>query len=116
MAKKEEKTYTHNGKTIKIIPARKEKFVEPKSLSEDGEKVKEKKVKKAEIEKGIAKFAIGDRVCLKNISIDLAGSGFTESVITKVFKSNHDSSFRYSIRSNSGNEKTLVEEDQIKPR
>jgi hypothetical protein len=111
----EGKKYEHNGKTIKIIPMKKVKKTEDKSDSQEGEDVK-KVLKKTDVEKGQPKFAVNDRVSLKNIPIEYSGSGFAESIIIKVFKSTHDQLYRYSIRSTSGQELALVKEDQIKPR
>ena len=122
MAKENEKTYTQNGKTIKIIPAKRVKKMvsetEPDDSKEDkkGKPVKEKRQSKKELEKGIAKFAVDDKVSLKNIPPQYSGAGFNEAVITKVFKSSYDQSFRYSIRSLSGHEMAMVKEDQLKPR
>lgn len=115
----EEKKYEQNGKTIKIIPIKKVRKTEGKTYTQDGETVKivpVKKPKKTDAEKGQAKFSVDDRVSLKNIPPEYAGAGFAESVITKVFKSTHDQMYRYSIRSMSGHEMSLVKEDQIKPR
>lgn len=111
----EGKKYEHNGKTIKIIPIKKVKKTEGKSSSQEGENVTNVP-KKTEEEKGQAKFAVDDKVSLKNIPVEYSGSGFAESVIIKVFKSTHDQLYRYTIRSTSGQELALVKEDQIKPR
>lgn len=115
----EEKKYEQDGKTIKIVPVKKVKKTEGKTYTQDGETVKivpVKRAKKTEAEKGLPKFAVGDRVSLKNIPPEYSGSGFGESVIIKVFKSSHDQKFRYSIRSTSGHEMAMVKEEQIKPR
>ena len=114
----EEKKYDQNGKTIKIVPVKKVKKTEGKTYTQDGEKVKIVPVrrKKSEEEKGLPKFAVDDKVSLKNIPPEYAGAGFAESVIIKVFKSTHDQKYRYSIRSVSGQELAMVKEEQIKPR
>jgi len=115
----EEKKYEQDGKTIKIVPTKKVKKTEGKTYTQDGETVKivpVKKAKKTEAEKGLPKFAIGDRVSLKNIPPEYAGAGLAESVVSKVFKSSHDQKYRYNIRSTSGHELAMVREDQIKPR
>lgn len=115
----DEKTYEQNGKTIKIIPIKKVRKTESKQEATEGKETKVarvKKPKKTDEEKGKAKFAVGDRVTLKHIPVEYSGSGFTESVIIKVFKSTHDQMYRYSIRSITGHEMSLVKEEQIKPR
>lgn len=114
-----EKKYQQNGKTIKIIPIKKVKKTEAKKESPDGDqpaKVSTRKPRRTPEEKGMAKFSVDDKVSLKNIPPQYAGSGFSESVILKVFKSTHDQMFRYTIRSASGHELALVKEDQLKPR
>lgn len=114
-----EKKYTQDGKTIKIVPLKKVKKTEDKSYVQDGEKIKivpVKKAKKSQEEKGIAKFAVNDRVSLKNIPVEYSGAGFAEAVIIKVFKSSYDQTFRYSIRSTSGHELAMIKEDQLKVR
>jgi hypothetical protein len=116
----DEKKYEQNGKTIKIVPIKKvKKAVEGKTYTQNGETVKivpVKRAKKTEEEKGLPKFAVGDRVSLKNIPPEYSGAGLAESVITKVFKSSHDQKYRYTIRSTSGHELAMVKEEQIKPR
>lgn len=115
----EEKKYEQNGKTIKIVPLKKaKKQVEGKTYTQDGETVKIVPVKRAKKEelKGVAKFAVGDRVSLKNIPPEYSGAGLAESVILKVFKSSHDQKFRYSIKSTSGHVMEMVKEEQLKPR
>ncbi len=114
MKKEDEKTYTHNGKTIKIIPAKRVKKTAEGKSTEEGGSVKSGPVKKTE--KGVAKFAVGDKVTVKNVPTQYSGAGFVESVITKVFKSTYDQQFHYTVRSASGQELPLVKEDQIKPR
>ena len=114
-----ENKYQQNGKTIKIIPIKKVKKMEAKKESPDGdkpEKVSTRKPRRTPEEKGQAKFAVDSKVSLKNIPPQYAGSGFSESVVLKVFKSTHDQMFRYTIRSASGHELALVKEDQLKPR
>jgi hypothetical protein len=115
----EEKKYEQNGKTIKIVPLKKtKKATEGKTYTQDGETVKIVPVKRAKKEevKGVAKFAVGDRVSLKNIPPEYSGAGLAESVILKVFKSSHDQKFRYSIKSTSGHVMEMVKEEQLKPR
>jgi hypothetical protein len=113
MANSDEKKYTQNGKVIKIVPL---KRVKKSDASDDTtDIVKPKRSKKAEV-KGQAKFAVNDKVALKNIPAEYSGAGFAEAVITKVFKSSHDQSFRYSIRSISGQELALLKEEQLKAR
>jgi hypothetical protein len=114
----EEKKYEQNGKTIKIVPLKKAKKTEGKTYTQDGETVKIVPVKRAKKEevKGVAKFAVGDRVSLKNIPPEYSGAGLAESVILKVFKSSHDQKFRYSIKSTSGHVMEMVKEEQLKPR
>jgi hypothetical protein len=119
MAKKDEKTYQQDGKTITIIPAKRAKKAVSETEAGDEKKekpVREKKPSKKELERGIAKFAVDDKVSLKNIPPQYSGAGFTEAVIVKVFKSSYDQTFRYSIRSLSGHELAMVKEDQLKPR
>lgn len=114
-----EKTYIHNGKTVKIIPAKRVKKMEDESLARGSERSKsggEKKTRKTDGEREGAKYAVGDKVSLKPIPIQYSGAGFGESVITKVFKSTHDQMYRYSIRSVSGHELALVREEELKPR
>ena len=113
----EDKKYTQDGKTIKIVPIKRVKKLDNQNpASEDGgtKKISEKKPKKTE--DGKAKFAVDDKISLKNIPAEYAGAGFAESSIIKVFKSTHDQMYRYSIRSASGRELPLVKEDQLKPR
>ena len=109
MANESDKKYIQNGKVIRIVPVKRRRAEEGGSLDDQPEE-KRKPVK------GQARFAVGDKVSLKNIPAELAGSGFVESVITKVFKSTHDQQFRYSIRSNIGRELPLVKEEQLKLR
>lgn len=117
-----EKTYEHNGKAVKIIPMKRVKKAE--SVREDKE-VKEKsapkaatvkRARKTEEEKAQSKFAVGDKVSLKNIPAEYSGYGFAESTIIKVFKSTHDSAYRYTIKSASGQELALLKVEQIKAR
>lgn len=113
MTNSDEKKYTQNGKVIKIVPLKRVKKTE---ASDDTTEIsKPKRVKKAEL-KGQAKFAVNDKVALKNIPAEYSGSGFAESIVTKVFKSSHDQSYRYSIRSLSGQELALLKEEQLKAR
>lgn len=105
-----EKTYVHNGKTVKIIPAKRVKKMEGESTTG------EKKTRKTEVAREGAKYSVGDKVALKPIPIQYSGAGFGESVITKVFKSTHDNMYRYSIRSVAGHELALVREEELKPR
>ncbi len=119
MKKEEENTYVHDGKTVKIIPMKKVKKTEVKtSDSAEGEAkpVRQKKTKEADAAKGKAKYAVGDKVSMKNIPLEYAGAGFAESVIIKVFKSTYDQMYRYSIRSVAGHELPLLKEEQLKPR
>jgi hypothetical protein len=119
MANMEEKKYEQDGKTIKIVPVKKVKKTEGKTYTQDGETVKivpVKRAKKTEEEKGLPKFAVGDRVSLKNIPPEYSGAGLAESVIMKVFKSSHDQKYRYSIKSTSGHVMEMVKEEQLKPR
>lgn len=114
-----EKTYEHNGKAIKIIPMKRVKKTEGISDAEEKgtpKAAKVKRVKKTEEEKAQSKFAVGDKVSLKNIPAEYSGYGFAESTIIKVFKSTHDSAFRYTIKSASGQELALLKADQIKVR
>ncbi len=112
-----EKTYVHNGKTVKIIPAKRVKKVEEETTSiRPTRSAGEKKSKKGEGEREGAKYAVGDKVSLKPIPLQYSGAGFGESVITKVFKSTYDQMYRYSIRSVSGHELALVREEELKPR
>ncbi|MBC7922314.1 MAG: hypothetical protein H7Z75_14625 [Ferruginibacter sp.] len=115
--KMEDKKYTQNGKTIKIIPIKKVKKTEnTRSTPEDGDVKMTSKKKTKKAEDGKAKFAVDDKVSLKNIPAEYAGAGFAESLVIKVFKSTHDQMYRYSIRSAAGRELPLVKEDQLKPR
>lgn len=119
MKKEEEKTYVHEGKTIRIIPAKRVKKADIYNENEPGEKMKRTsgaKSAKSEAEKGQAKYAVGTKVALKPIPAQYQGAGFGESVITKVFKSTYDQMYRYSIRSVSGHELALVKEEELKPR
>ena len=113
MTKKEGKEYQQNGKTIKIIPMKKEKKIKEDNGS--GTTAKVKRVKKVE-EDGSPRFAIGDKVILKNIPTEYSGFGFGESIVSKVFKSTHDQTYRYSIKSNSGKELSMLTADQLKSR
>jgi hypothetical protein len=113
MTNSDEKKYTQNGKVIKIVPLKRVKKTE---ASDDTTEIsKPKRSKKADL-KGQAKFAVNDKVALKNIPAEYSGSGFAESIVTKVFKSSHDQSYRYSIRSLSGQELALLKEEQLKVR
>ncbi len=114
MANKEGKEYQQNGKTIKIIPIKKVKKTESKT-KERGSATSGRS-KKSEEELGVARYAVGDKVTLKNIPAEYSGAGFAESVITKVFKSTTDQKYRYSIKSSTGRELQLLQADQLKPR
>jgi len=117
--KSEEKTYVHNGKTIKIIPAKRVKKMEDAGeprAAQNGKTAGEKRTRKTAAEKEGAKFAVGDKVSMKPIPLQYSGAGFGESVITKVFKSTHDQMYRYSIRSTSGHELALVREEELRAR
>jgi hypothetical protein len=115
LMEKEGKEYQHNGKTVKIIPAKRvKKTAENGSDEADTTKVSRvKRVKKAD--NGLPKYIVGNKVGLKNIPAEYAGAGFTESVVTKVFKSTHDQNYRYSIRAISGQELAMLKEEQLKP-
>jgi hypothetical protein len=113
MANSDEKKYIQNGKVIKIVPLKRTKKSDVSMDAEESSKPKRQK--KAAIT-GQAKFAVNDKVSLKNIPVEYSGAGFAESVVTKVFKSSHDQSFRYSIRSLSGQELALLKEEQLKAR
>lgn len=119
MKNEEEKKYVHNGKTIKIIPAKRVKKTTAETSGEGDEKSKPasvKKTKKVSEEKGPAKYAVGDKVSLKTIPSQYSGAGFAQSVVTKVFKSTLDELYRYSIRSASGQELPLLPAEDLKPR
>ena len=111
-----EKSYVHNGKTIKIIPAKRVKKAEEETSARTGGRSSEKRTRKAEPEREGSKYVVGDKVAMKPIPIQYSGAGFGESVITKVFKSTYDQMYRYSIRSVSGHELALVKEEELKPR
>jgi hypothetical protein len=118
MKKDDEKKYEHNGKTIKIIPAKRVKKVVDDGDPEE-KKVKvssERKKKTSEPEKAQAKFSVNDKVSLKNIPPEYSGYGFTESIIIKVFKSTTENEYRYTIKSSTGQEMALLKESQIKAR
>jgi hypothetical protein len=124
MATGDEKKYEHNGKTVKIIPLKKVKKMaadKPEKAEKPEKEKKEKtpsasKPRKPKTEVGVAKFAVDDKVALKNIPAEYAAAGFAESVIVKVFKSSYDQTFRYTIRSLTGRELAMVKEEQLKPR
>lgn len=118
MKKEEGKKYEHNGKTIKLIPAKRVKKVSASNDSDDvQEKVStERKKKTAEPEKASAKFAVNDKVVLKNIPPEYAGYGFAESTVVKVFKSTSENEYRYTIKSSTGQELALLKENQLKVR
>jgi hypothetical protein len=118
MKNENEKKYEHNGKTIKIIPAKRVKKMEASSDTEDetGKSAPVSRKKKAETEKGVAKFSVNDKVSLKNIPPEYAGYGFAESTVIKVFKSTSENEYRYSIKSSTGQEMALLKENQLKVR
>lgn len=111
-----EKSYVHNGKTIKIIPAKRVKKAEEETSVRTRGASSEKRTRKTEPEREGSKYVVGDKVAMKPIPIQYSGAGFGESVITKVFKSTYDQMYRYSIRSVSGHELALVKEEELKPR
>jgi hypothetical protein len=115
-----EKSYVHNGKTIKIIPAKRVKKAEEETSARTGSRGRgassEKRTRKTEPEREGSKYVVGDKVAMKPIPIQYSGAGFGESIITKVFKSTYDQMYRYSIRSVSGHELALVKEEELKPR
>jgi hypothetical protein len=115
MTNSDEKKYTQNGKVIKIVPLKRVKKADASGDTDAVASSKPKRQKKAQVT-GQAKFAVNDKVSLKNIPAEYSGAGFTESIITKVFKSSHDQSYRYSIRSLSGQELALLKEEQLKVR
>jgi hypothetical protein len=78
-----EKSYVHNGKTIKIIPAKRVKKAEEETSSRTGSRSSEKRTRKAEPEREGSKYVVGDKVAMKPIPIQYSGAGFGESVITK---------------------------------
>ncbi len=89
---------------------------EDKPEKQTTEKTSVSKPRKSKSEVGVAKFAVDDKVSLKNIPAEYAAAGFAEAIIIKVFKSSHDQTFRYTIRSLSGRELAMVKEEQLKPR
>ena len=109
----EDKKYTQNGKTIKIIPIKRTRKSGDSDSALESSAVKTSPKK---TEAGKPKFSVDDKVSLKNIPAEYAGAGFAESSVIKVFKSTHDQLYRYSIRSTSGRELALLKEDQLKPR
>jgi len=109
-----DKEYTHNGKTVKILPVgRKKKDVNTDFQNEGNAKVK--RVSKPKPEPGQPKYVVGNKVALKNIPPEYSGAGFTESVVIKVFKSSYDQNFRYTIRGTSGQELPMLPAEQLKP-
>jgi hypothetical protein len=118
MKNENEKKYEHNGKTVKIIPLKKTKKTAASSDNEDetGNAAPVARKKKTEAEKGMAKFAVNDKVSLKNIPPEYSGYGFSESTIIKVFKSTSENEYRYTIKSSSGQEMALLKENQLKTR
>jgi hypothetical protein len=83
---------------------------------ETGKSAPVSRKKKAETEKGVAKFSVNDKVSLKNIPPEYAGYGFAESTVIKVFKSTSENEYRYSIKSSTGQEMALLKENQLKVR
>jgi hypothetical protein len=118
MKKEEGKKYEHNGKTVKLIPAKRVKKVSAGTdTGDEKEKVStERKKKTTEPEKASAKFAVNDKVVLKNIPPEYAGYGFAESTVVKVFKSTSENEYRYTIKSSTGQELALLKENQLKVR
>jgi hypothetical protein len=114
MKKEEDKTYVHNGKTVRIIPAKRAKKADIYNENEPGEK--KGRAAKSEAEKGQAKFSVGSKVAMKPIPPQYQGAGFGEAVVTKVFKSTYDQMYRYSIKSVTGHELALVKEEELKAR
>jgi hypothetical protein len=112
-----EKKYEHNGKIVKIIPAKRVKKVAVDDTEDDKETTTPvARKKKAESEKGVAKFSVNDKVSLKNIPPEYSGYGFTESTVIKVFKSTSENEYRYTIKSSTGQEMALLKENQLKVR
>ena len=111
---KEDKEYTHNGKTVKIVPVGRKKKDTSSEESVDGV-TPVKKPGRVKADPSLPKYVVGNKVSLKNIPPEYSGAGFTESVVIRVFKSSYDQNFRYSIRGTSGQELPMLQADQLKP-